>query len=95
MPFFYLHDKKIEPKSIQDFKYLYYISKESKNITSITLKEEPGIKYCPHKMQGKVIQWNPDDELVNVLGHEGIIEATFKKIANHKKFEMWINVEYI
>ena len=35
MPFYYLHDKKFKPKSIKDFKYLYYSSKKLLEFTNV------------------------------------------------------------
>jgi hypothetical protein len=45
-------------------------------------------------MIGSFIQWNPDDEEIDILGHQGVIMGKYKKIANHDKFEVWLNTEY-
>lgn len=94
MPFYYLHDKQIEPKSVKDFKYIFYSDTVYKRRITIKFTEEADVSYCQHKIEGGIIQWNVDDEIINILGHEGIIKGVFKKTASNKNFELWLNTEY-
>ena len=97
MPFYYLHDTNITPKSVNDFKYLYFNKYDFKHQTTISFDEEPDTKYCPHKMTGDFIQWNSDDEKIDIIGHENVIVASFEKVCNFKTFktfELWVNSKY-
>lgn len=96
MSFYYLHDNMIKPTSIKECKYIYYQYSGLGTFTNkITFTNEPDITYCPHKMDSNKIIFDPLDDNIDVLSHDGVIIAKFIKIANNDKFETWINEDFI
>jgi len=95
MKFYFLHNKKNKPKSVRDFKYIYYIQGGLKKQTkSIKFTNEPDIIYYPHEING-VLKWDYDDKYIDILGHENSVLVRFQKICDYNHFELWINTEYL
>jgi hypothetical protein len=92
MPFYYLHDKQIIPKSEKDFKYIFYTQNKILDFTNtITFPEDKDIEYCPHEIICKYIQISPINDDIDIIGNEKTIKAKFIKISNHSNFELWLN----
>ncbi len=96
MGFYYLHDKKVEVKTVKDCKYIYYHHRGLAPFTDeIKFTSEPDVKYCPHKMDDNKMMFDPLDDNIDILGNEKTVIARFIKIANHEEFEVWINETFI
>jgi hypothetical protein len=94
MPFYLLHNKDIEPKSPDDFRYIYYNNLSLNRISTISFDNEKGIKYCSHAITGKMI-FDFDDSVIDIIDRNLVVAARYKKIANHKDFEVWIHIDHI
>ncbi len=95
MPFYLLHETNTERKNIDSFKYIYYTSKIPHEFTGhLTFTNEPNLKYCRHQMNEHKIQFDWNDDIIDILTNENILVAKFEKIANHDSFEVWINKKY-
>ncbi len=96
MPFYYLHDKKLTPADANHFKYLYFteIDFDKQSYSTLTLDNEPNIKFCPHKASGNIHHWSPDDTQIDVIGHENKIISSYVKIPI-PELELWSNINYI
>lgn len=89
MAFIYLRysDSK-KPINEKDFKYLVY-SDQSLD-TAIPIPSEPNSVFLAHELT-EMPNWNPDDELIDVIDKHGAIMVQFKKIHDHPGFTVWLN----
>lgn len=88
MGFYYLKQTKETPLNENDFKYLIYI--ENYDNKPVLLPIDTGIPYYAFELLDKPL-WNVEDEVIDVVGTEGVVMSRFKKVHDQVGFTIWKN----
>lgn len=89
MPFFLLHDiVNPHPKTAADYEYIIFNENEIEGIP-FKFHDDNKRSFCTHRVNQNP-KWSYDDDVIEVLGHFGNVEASFVKDVDFpNNFTVW------